>query len=159
MRTGAKIFIISMVSVLFCASLSLARDTRHMFSIKHALEHPEAKAKLNQGVKFYFGDQAHPEVVQSFGTFTSNRKTNAFGKSDLEACEWAFLGGLVALQERALREGGDAVINIKSYYKKHEISSEDQYECGAGNVIAGVALRGSVVKLGGVAGKRREDEY
>jgi hypothetical protein len=130
-----------------------------MFSIKQALEQPEAKAKLNQGVRFYFGDQAHPEPLQRFGTFTSNRKTNAFGKSDLEACEWAFLGALIALQERALREGGDAVINIKSYYKKHEISSADQYECGAGNVIAGVALRGSVVKLGGISEKKREDAY
>jgi uncharacterized protein YbjQ (UPF0145 family) len=51
------------------------------------------------------------------------------------------------LQERARREGGNAVINIVSNYKDIPFSSETQYECGAGNVVGGVALRGEVVQL------------
>jgi uncharacterized protein YbjQ (UPF0145 family) len=57
------------------------------------------------------------------------------------------LSALIQLQERARREGGNAVINIKSYYKKQTFSSESQFECHAGNIMAGVALKGDIVKL------------
>ena len=33
-----------------------------------------------------------------------------------------------------------------SYYKKNPYTSETQYECHAGNLIAGVALKGDIVK-------------
>jgi len=39
------------------------------------------------------------------------------------------------------------VVNIVSLYKGQEFVSETQYECGAGNVVGGVALRGEVVLL------------
>jgi hypothetical protein len=125
----------------------IARDTQHMFPIKDAINTPAAKEKLNQSVKFYFGGQKHPKAAKSFGEFTSNKKTNAFNKSDQEACEWAFLSTLISLQDRALKEGGDAVINIKSYYKKNETSSATAYECHAGAMVSGVAFKGEVVKL------------
>ncbi|NIB44221.1 excinuclease ATPase subunit [Pseudomaricurvus alkylphenolicus] len=123
-----------------------ARDTKHLYSIKSAMNTPAAKEKLNEGVKFYFGDKA-PKVKEEYGSYVSNRKTNAFNKSDLEACEWVFLSSMLALQERALNEGGDAVINIHSYYKKKPYHSNEKYECHAGAVMAGVALKGTVVKL------------
>ena len=43
--------------------------------------------------------------------------------------------------------GGNAIINLTSYYKKKEVVDNERYECHAGNIIAGVALRGEVVKL------------
>jgi hypothetical protein len=51
------------------------------------------------------------------------------------------------LAGRARTEGGNAVINIVSYYKKNVFSSATEYECHAGAIIAGVALKGTVVKL------------
>jgi uncharacterized protein YbjQ (UPF0145 family) len=50
------------------------------------------------------------------------------------------------LQERAQKVGGDAVIHIQSFYKKHEVSSETQFDCHKGMWMAGVALRGEVVR-------------
>jgi len=135
---------------------SLGRDTRLMFAIDAAMQQSAAKEKLNRGVKFYFGAQKHPTPARQLGTYTSNRKSNAFGKSDLEACQRAFLSALISLQDRALKEGGDAVINIRSYYKKNNVSSTSQFECGAGNVIAGVALRGTVVKLSAKKPKKQD---
>ena len=41
----------------------------------------------------------------------------------------------------------DAVVNIKSNYKHHEFSSSTEFECGAGNIIAGVALKADLVKF------------
>ncbi|WP_316247576.1 hypothetical protein [Pseudoalteromonas sp. BZK2] len=57
------------------------------------------------------------------------------------------LSALKALQERAVREGMNAVVNIQSYYKKREFVSQTEYQCGAGTFIAGVALKGTLVKL------------
>lgn len=138
---------------LVCAAATLAanttsaRDDRVRFPIAEAMSAPEATAKLNQNIKFFFGDAAHPAVEHSFGVFTSNKKSNAFGKSDKIACDWAFLSAILSFQDRALTEGGDAVINIKSYYKRNTVSSATEYECGAGGFMVGVTFQGEVVKL------------
>jgi hypothetical protein len=39
------------------------------------------------------------------------------------------------------------VVNIVSFYKKDVMSSPTEFECHAGAVIAGVALRGEFVKI------------
>ena len=126
-----------------------ARDTHHMLPVQAALSTPAAQQKLDRGVKLYFGNQKHPRVAVSHGEWSTNKKTNAFNKSDREACEWVFLGAVLELQERARKQGGDAVINIKSNYKNIETASDFEYMCGAGALMAGVALKGTVVKLGG----------
>jgi uncharacterized protein YbjQ (UPF0145 family) len=88
-------------------------------------------------------------VAQSYGEFATNKKTNAFGKSDLQACQHVFLSAVIELQERARKEGGNAVINIKSNYRNELTESATEFTCGAGAVIAGVALVGDVVTLKG----------
>jgi uncharacterized protein YbjQ (UPF0145 family) len=141
--------------MVFCALLlaallavpASARDTRLMLPIEEAMSTAEARARLDRGIRFFFGDQAHPAVAAKLGEGVSNRKTNAVNKSDRTACEWTFLSAMLALQERALELGADAVVNIQSYYKKVPVTSASQYECHAGAVIAGVALRGEFVKL------------
>jgi hypothetical protein len=128
-------------------SHAMARDTRHMFSLSEALKTPDAVQRISREVKMFFGQKPHPAIAKSFGTFTSNKKTNAFNKSDKEACEWDFLSAILSFQDRALKEGGDAVIKIHSYYKKQPTWSQTQYMCGADTFLAGVAFRGTVVKL------------
>lgn len=124
-----------------------ARDERLKMPIQDAMNTPEAKAKLDPDVKLFFGDAKHPAAKQTLGTFTSNKKTNFFNKSDKEGCEWVFLGAAIALQERAKREGGNAVVDVHSVYKNEENHSTTEYDCGAGGLMGGVALRGTVVKL------------
>ncbi|POB08294.1 excinuclease, partial [Vibrio vulnificus] len=77
----------------------------------------------------------------------TNKKTNAFNKTDEEACNWVFLSAMIVLKERAIKEGGNAVVDIKSNYKNNLTSSVDTFQCGAGTMVAGVALTGKVVKL------------
>lgn len=125
-----------------------ARDDQRLYPILQALNSPAAQAKLDPGVKLYFGRQRHPPIVRTIGVWPTNKKTNAFAKSDLQACEWVFLSAVIALQERARKEGGNAVVNIVSNYKNFMTSSETEYVCGAGGLIAGVALKGRVVSLG-----------
>ena len=125
---------------------AFARDDRLMFPINNALSAPAAQEKL-QGIDFYFGNQKHPKILKDFGEVSTNKKTNAFNKSDMQACEWVFLSAMLELQERARRLGANAVINIKSNYKNNEVVSDTEYQCGAGTLFAGVALKGRIVKL------------
>ncbi|WP_448568073.1 excinuclease ABC subunit A [Thalassotalea ganghwensis] len=140
----------SRLGVVTLAALSLnvmAKDDIGQYSIPTLLESQKAKQALHSDIKLYFGTQAHGETQSTYGEVMTNKKTNAFMKSDLEACEWVMLSALKALQERAKREGMNAVVNIQSYYKKREFISETEFECGAGNVIAGVTLKGTLVKI------------
>ncbi len=144
-----KYFLAVLFVALAMISLSqqaFARDDRLMFPISDALSAPAAQAKLS-GIDFYFGNQKHPKILKDFGEFSTNKKTNAFNKSDKQACEWVFLSALLKLQERAKRMGANAVINIKSNYRNNVVVSDTEYQCGSGNIFAGAALKGRIVKL------------
>ena len=142
--------VMPMAVLILCLTIgspAYARDTKHLLPIEIAMETKDAQEKLEGSVKFYFGDQPPPQVVTVLGSDVSNRKTNAFGKSDETACNWAFLSAMVALQTRAQQMGANAVINIVSYYNKRVMSSATEFECHAGAIIAGVALKGDFVKI------------
>jgi uncharacterized protein YbjQ (UPF0145 family) len=142
--------LLSMAVLILCLTIgspAFARDTKHLLPIAIAMETKDAQEKLDGSVKFYFGDQLPPQVLTNLGSDVSNRKTNAFGKSDEKACNWAFLSAMVALEKRAQQLGANAVINIVSYYNKKVMSSATEFECHAGAIIAGVALKGDFVKL------------
>ena len=59
------------------------------------------------------------------------------------------LSALMTLQEGAKAHGANAVTGIVSYYKKVEYKNASQYECHAGNIMSGVALKGRYAKLAG----------
>ncbi|RJG04450.1 excinuclease ATPase subunit [Noviherbaspirillum sedimenti] len=134
-------------AALTAVSYVQARDTKLMLPIAAAMETPDTQEKLVGSVKFYFGDQKPPKVLGKLGSDFSNRKTNAFGKSDETACNWAFLSALMALEQRAISLGANAVVNVASYYKKNTHSSQTEFECHAGALMAGVALKGDFVKI------------
>ena len=136
-----------MTAFLLGTHSAFARDDRNMYPLEDALNTPDAKEKLDPSIRLYFGNQKHPKVVSDLGEWKTNKKTNAFNKSDKEACEWVFLSAVLELQERAQKEGGNAVINIVSNYKNVERSSDTEYMCGNGALMSGVAFKGKVVKL------------
>jgi uncharacterized protein YbjQ (UPF0145 family) len=125
-------------------ALAEARDTAYTLKIRSVFASPAYAAKIRSDVSFFFGTQPSPPVAKVIGDYTTNRKTNSFGKPDEEACRWAMLSALLALRERAEKMDANAVINIESFYKKSATPSNDTYECHAGAVVA---LRGKVVKL------------
>lgn len=133
-------------SIVAClASHAFARDSIGNYPVAAALA--SEPGKVGDDVSLYFAGQNHPGVVKNFGEFATNKKTNAFGKSDLSACQHVFLSAVLELQERARKEGGNAVINIKSNYRNEVRESATEFTCGAGAVIAGVALTGEVVTV------------
>lgn len=145
--SAVKLLLVTGLVVVLGAQAAEARDDAMVLSVQDALNSPKAKGVLDGSIAFYFGKTHHPAVVKEFGTYSTNKKTNGFGKSDVDACNWALLSALVTLQERAQKEGGNAVINIESNYKKKEKSFDSEFECHAGAFVTGVALKGDVVKL------------
>jgi hypothetical protein len=141
--------ILTSTAVLFTllSVQAIARDDHNLYLIEDALNTPAAKEKLNPNIKLYFASQATPKVAKELGEWKTNKKTNAFNKSDKEACEWTFLSAILELQERATKEGGDAVVGIVSNYKSVEHSSTTEYMCGNGALMSGVAFKAKVVKL------------
>src|SRR5688572_26875960 len=107
--------LVAAAAALMCVSVAQARDTNLKLPLKDAMENADAKSRLGTEVKFFFGSQTHPAAKATMGTYTTNKKTNFANKSDKEGCEWAFLSAMLSLKERALAEGGNAVINIQSY--------------------------------------------
>ena len=124
-----------------------AADKVLHLDVKDVLDASFSSGKLDGSVKFYFAGQSTPKVLKTLEEDITNKKSNAFGKSKEEACKWVMLSALMALQESAKAHGANAVTGIVSYYKKVEYRSASQYECHAGNMISGVALKGRYAKL------------
>jgi uncharacterized protein YbjQ (UPF0145 family) len=107
----------------------------------------EGSQQLDGSVKFFLAGQRTPKAVETKGEFVSNKKANGFGKGSDVSCQRAALSALLSLQDRAKELGGNAVVNIVSYYKKVPYSSPTEYECHDGGLMSGVAFKGTVVRL------------
>jgi len=137
------------LSLLACtlAVPAFARDTELKLPFEDVLQMPEAKEKLDGSVKFYLAGQKTPKVLEKKGEDISNKKTNGVGKADDVACRWAVLSALVAFQDKAKSLGANAVVDMVSYYKRNTFSSPTEYECHAGGMIVGVALKGTYARI------------
>lgn len=134
--------------LLLASTAAAARDTRLELSLQELLDSAQARdAGIDGSVRFYLAGQPHPAVKTRLGGDVANRKTNGVGKSDEESCRWVALSALKALQESARARGANAVIDIVSYFRKKEFSSPTHYECYAGNIMSGVAFKGTYVKI------------
>ncbi|ROP76171.1 hypothetical protein EDF74_1821 [Stenotrophomonas rhizophila] len=139
--------LIAATALLAVASTAQARDTRVEQSLHELVNSTEARnAGIDGSVKFYLAGEK-VSVLQRLGEDVTNKKTNAANKSDAEACRWVALSALRALQDGAKSRGANAVVNIVSYYKKNEFKSTTNYECYAGTILAGVALKGTYAKV------------
>ena len=134
-------------AALFSFSSAQAADELVKFSIEDTMATPEVSALFPGDVTFYWGDQQPSAVAANFGNFKTSKRTNALGRSREQACGWAMASALDALQQRARREGGNAVINIVSNIKGHVELSSSEDSCLAGSMMVNVALKGDVVKL------------
>lgn len=143
MRRSIAVFSLALLMV---PTIGQCRDTTHYYSISDAMQSAEFKEKLDSNIRLAFGTQpSRYHKVVSAGEIT-NKKTNAFMKSDEAACQHVFLSALLQLQDTAKAKGGKAVTHITSFYKRNPYSSNSKYECHAGSVMAGVALKGDIVK-------------
>lgn len=135
--------LIAATALLAVASTANARETRVELPLHDLINSPEAKAAgIDGSVRFFLAGEK-VNVQQRLGEDVTNKKTNAANKSDAEACNWVALSALKALQDGAKSRGANAVVDVVSYYKKNEFKSTTNFECYAGAILAGVALKGT----------------
>ncbi|TNF81704.1 excinuclease [Pseudomonas sp. ICMP22404] len=129
-------------------TLSQARDTALYLPFDKVVAEAIRTGKIDGSVKFYLAGNkpAGNVTVVSPGAVT-NKKTNAFNKSDEAACEWVLQSALISLHQAAKNAGANAVTNIVSFYKSNERKDPATYECHAGAIMAGVALKGDLSKV------------
>ncbi|MHA3736210.1 excinuclease [Pseudomonas sp. Eth.TT006] len=141
---------LAIASLLLCAlpTVSQARDTQIFLPFDKAVAEATRSGKIDGSVKFYLAGTtpAGKVTVVSSGAVT-NKKTNAFNKSDQVACEWVVQSAIISLHQAAKNAGANAVTNIVSFYKSNERKDSQNYECHAGAIMAGVALKGDLANV------------
>ena len=129
-------------------AVSQARDTTLYLPFDQVVTEAISTGKIDGSVKFYLeGNTPSGNVMVISPGAVTNKKTNAFNKTDYEACSWALQSALITLHEAAKKVGANAVTDIASFYKRNERKDPKTYECHAGAVIAGVALKGDLSKV------------
>ncbi|MDB5768569.1 MAG: excinuclease ATPase subunit [Collimonas fungivorans] len=141
------LIVAAFAGMLLSAVPALAADRTVMLPVAGALADNDAKNRLGDSVRFYFGNQPTPKVLNKLDGGKTSQKTNAFGKSDEKACNWVFLSAMLNLQKRAQEAGANAVVNIVSNYNNVEHASATEFECHVGAIMAGVALKGEFAKI------------
>ncbi|MHA6492220.1 excinuclease [Pseudomonas borbori] len=136
----------------FCLSalpgVSQARDTAHFLPFDAVVQEAINAGRLDGSVKFYLaGNKPAGNVNVVKAGVTTSQKTNAFNKSDEEACSWVLQSALIRMQSAAKAAGANAVVNIASNYKNVEYKDPQKYECHAGAIMAGVALKADLANV------------
>ena len=137
-------------TVLLCAlpAVSQARDTALYLPFDQVVTEAISTGKIDGSVKFYLaGNTPRGKVTVVSPGAVTNKKTNAFNKSDEVACEWVAQSAIISLHQAAKNAGANAVTNIVSFYKRNERKDAQTYECHAGAIMAGVALKGDLAKV------------
>jgi len=137
-------------TLALCAlpGISQARDTQLFLPFQQVVAQMTAAGKIDGSVKFYLaGNQPRGKISVISPNAVTNKKTNAFNKTDTQACEWALQSAILSLDSAAKNVGANAVTNIVSYYKSNIHADANNYECHAGAFIGGVALKGDLSKV------------
>ena len=133
---------------LMAATAAQARDDTVMLPLADVVQMGLDQGKLDGSVKFYLSGAPTPRVSARLGDDSANKKTNGVGKDDATACNWAALSALVAFEASAKKKGANAVVDLHSFYKKNPNKDPVNYECHAGNIMTGVALKGTYARVG-----------
>ena len=145
-RSAFAVAAIFIATAAFAAPAS-ARDSTVRVALDSVVAQGRASGALDGSVAFYLDGAKTPKTEAALGAATVNRKTNAFNKSDEDACRWVALTALAALQEAAKKRGANAVVGLVSNFKNREWRDPTQFECHAGGLMAGVAFKGTYARV------------
>ena len=136
------------LAAMAVVTLAHARNDAVMLPLADVVQMGMDEGKLDGSVKFYLSGAATPKVSAKMGDDTSNKQTTGVGTDDATACKWAALSALMAFEASAKQKGANAVVDLHSFYKKSPTKDPVNYECHAGNIMAGVALKGTYARIG-----------
>nr|WP_097202599.1 excinuclease ATPase subunit [Delftia acidovorans] len=133
---------------LTAATLAHARNEAVMLPLADVVKLGLEQGKLDGSVSFHLSGASTPAISEKLGDDVSNKKTNGVGKDDATACNWAALSALIAFEAKAKQKGANAVVDLHSFNKKQSTRDPVNFECRAGNVMAGVTFKGTYARVG-----------
>lgn len=136
----------ALLTVALLPAVSQARDTTHFLDFQSVINEATQAGRLDGSVKFYLNKTPGGAKIIN-PNVTTSQKTNAFNKTDEEACRWVLQSALIKLQNSAKSAGANAVVDLASNYKNKEYRDNSKYECHAGAIMAGVALKGKFASV------------
>jgi uncharacterized protein YbjQ (UPF0145 family) len=142
-----RVLVFALAFLFISAAFASAADVKKTFTLESAKSSSDVQDVMNGDIALYWGKQAHPKIEKEIGVYKTSKRTNGFMKAEEEACSRALASALLVFQERARKEGGNAVVNLESNIKNQVESSETEYSCLVGSMMVNVALKGKVVKL------------
>ncbi len=143
-----KIATLLTIVLLFApAALCRSEELLVLLPIEEVMNNLEVSSKLDKSIRLFWENQEFGEPEITFGEYEVNWEINAIGKKQDEACQLALISCLKELQARAAKEGGNAIVSIKSSLEVPERTGGTHYFCLAGTTLVKVALHGTVVKL------------
>lgn len=122
-------------------------DAPVYFNFAQGVQRATDSGLLDGSVALYLAGQSVPGNIHELDSVVSNKKTNGANKTDEEACLWALQSALATLQAAAKKAGANAVVNIVSYYNRDQYKDPVKFQCRAGTLIAGVALKGTLANI------------
>ena len=138
------------MTVLIAAAISssaLARDTSLNVDLRQALDTQEFKTALGDDVAFFLRADKPAAIENRSAPFFINSSTGR-GMPDEKTCLNMTLRALVAMRNRARQEGGNAIVDLVSFYQEHETGDGSMIDCHAGSYVrARVTLKGSVAHI------------
>jgi uncharacterized protein YbjQ (UPF0145 family) len=136
----------ALLTAALLPAISQARDTAHFLDFQSVVNEATQAGRLDGSVKFYLNKTpAGAKIINA--NVTTSQKTNAFNKTDEEACRWVLQSALIKLQNSAKAAGANAVVDLASNYKNKEYRDSSKFECHAGAIMAGVALKGKYASV------------
>jgi uncharacterized protein YbjQ (UPF0145 family) len=133
---------------LVAATAVHARNEAVMLPLADVVKLGLDQGKLDGSVSFHLSGASTPAISEKLGDDVSNKKTNGVGKDDATACNWAALSALIAFEAKAKQKGANAVVDLHSFNKKQSTRDPVNFECRAGNVMAGVTFKGTYARVG-----------
>lgn len=135
------------VPALILATPAAADDAVSTHDIANVTGNPAYATEVGD-FPMYWAGQSTPRIARTVeANATTSLRTRKLGRSTEEACQWVTMSALIQLRDHARALGGNAVVNIRSNWNNVESASATQYQCAAGFLMAGVALKGDVVSL------------
>jgi len=143
------LFALIVAIVLALPTIGQARNTQRFYSLMNVINEALEDGSLDNSVLFYLkGQRVQGKVVVSFSPTVSRQAANKCGshcrrkKADQSRCDWAARTALHDLQNNALSNRANAVLELESVVDGGRTADPDLYECRAGRSRVYVELRG-----------------
>ena len=129
----------------FATSIYAADDIRY-FSIEEAIKEAKTQGIIDDSIQFKFGSGSGNKDKIFIKNLSTNKKSNKVGKDATASGERGCHAAILQFFTRAKREGATKVVNLTGYFKKIPYDSKTEFQCGVGNLMSGVTLRGDLAK-------------